>query len=44
MNLLFRLFPCLRKKTIIKRYRHYLKKQELKEAKRDIRNWIKSEN
>lgn len=44
MKIICYLFPCLRKKTIIKRYRHYLKNKELKEAKRDIREWVKSEN
>ena len=44
MKILYYLFPCLKKKSIMRRYREYLKKQALKEERKDIRKWIKSDS
>jgi len=43
MRILYFLFPWLLKKSIVRRYRKYLKRQEEKEERKDIRRWIKSE-
>lgn len=50
MKLLYYLFPCLKKSVMeinfkkLKRYSKKIKRQDRLEERRDIRNWIKSEN